>query len=535
VPGNRKSLKLTGSEEDLRAQFSALTTRRSVAALLDVSLKQLAYHVHVKSASMRYTQFDISKKSGGHRKIQSPVSALKIIQRKLNQVLQAVYEIRRPVHGFVVDRNILTNSRLHLGARFILNIDLRDFFPSINFGRVRGMFMARPYKLSEEVATVLAQICCFGAGLPQGAPTSPIVSNMVCAALDSHLQKLAQRYKCLYSRYADDITFSTRTTTFPKSLARVVSTSTGPEVVIGAELDKLIKDDGFEVNSRKTRLQTRTGLQDVTGITINEFPNVRRRYLKEVRAMIHAWRKFGLDLAELRFQERYDKKHRNPKNPKPNFSRVLKGKLDFITMIRGTGDSVCIRLLRDYAQLEPSFRFTAKVGPKTNVEFAKDAVWVLESVAGTGKELVTQQGTGFFLSGVGLVTCAHVISTGVRVVSPKHPFNEYSVKLVAVDEHLDLAVLEMLGHHDVELEAADDAPVAQLTPIRLLGFPNYAPGHDCAVRSGQVTNTQTLSGRTRILIDASIIEGNSGGPVLDNHNRVIGVAAKGRRQCLQQH
>lgn len=530
MPGNQKnskSLALSGSDDELRAQFSALTTRRSVATLLDVSLKQLTYHLYIYPEKARYAQFDISKKSGGSRRIDSPISALKIIQRKLNQVLSAVYEIRRPVHGFVIDRNIVTNAKVHLGAKFILNIDLKDFFPSINLGRVRGTFMAHPYNIPADAATALAQICCFKGALPQGAPTSPIVSNMVCAALDGHLLKLAGHYNCLYSRYADDITFSTRTRTFPKSLAREVPTATGPGIAIGTELESIIRDDGFEVNPRKTRIQTRDRRQEVTGITVNQFPNVQRRYLKEVRAMIHAWRKFGLALAESHFHQQYDKKHRNPKDPRPAFKRVLKGKLDYITMVRGKGDSVCIRLLRDYAQLEPHFAFTATVTPKTSITLVKDAVWVLEAASGSGDSLKVTQGTGFFLAGVGLITCAHVLVPNIRAVSPTAPFPSYPVKVLLRDDDLDLAVLDMLGHHDIELEAASDAPLPQLTPIRLLGFPNYAPGHECAIKSGAVVNTIVLCGRARILIDASIIEGNSGGPVLDENNRVIGVAAKG--------
>lgn len=367
------STTLSGSDDELRKKFLALTTRVSVAQLLDVPLKQLTYHLYIVNDSKRYTKFTAAKKSGGIREIQAPATALKIIQRKLNQVLQTVYEIRKPVHGFVNDRSVVTNARLHVGARFILNIDLKDFFPSINFGRVQGTFMARPYRIPNEAATVLAQICCFKKCLPQGAPTSPIVSNMVCATLDAQMQKLAQRYNCLYSRYADDITFSTGVKTFPKSLARTIAGHTGTEVVIGAELASALKTSGFEVNPRKTRLQTTSSRQEITGITINEFPNVTRKYLKGIRAMIHAWDKFGLDLAELEFRNQ-DKKHRNPKTPPPSFKRVLKGKLDFLTMVRGKGDSVCIRLLRDYARLDPAFKFTAPIGPRTSIELAKDAV-----------------------------------------------------------------------------------------------------------------------------------------------------------------
>jgi RNA-directed DNA polymerase len=534
VPSDRKILTLTDPPAELRRRFLTLKTRLDVALFLDVSLQQLTYHLFKVKDTERYAKFNIAKKSGGLREIRSPATALKLIQKKLNQGLHCVYEPRNAVHGFVLSsslsapRSIVSNARLHVGAKFILNLDLKDFFPSINFGRVRGMFIGKPYGLDPEAATVLAQICCFENGLPQGAPTSPTVSNMICAKLDADLQKLAQRYNCLYSRYADDLTFSTRASSFPKSIARVVTREAGPETVVGGELEKVVNGNGFQINPLKTRLQTKIRRQEVTGLTVNQFPNVKRRYVNQIRAMLHAWREFGLELAETDFRNRYDRKHRNPKSAPPSFKRVVKGKLDFLTMVRGKEDSVCIRLLRQYAQLETSFAFTSVVGPSTNFELVKDAVWVLEVLVGSGASMVTEQGTAFFLAGVGLVTCAHVLRPQTRAIRAHEPTKSYPVKVIAQDEHLDLAVLEIPGvHHDIELPCGDPAALRQSQAIRVLGFPNYAPGNQCAVRNGEVTAFRTASAIRRILVDANIIAGNSGGPVLDAKNRVIGVAAKG--------
>ena len=167
----------------------------------------MIYHIYLVQSEKRYKTFDIPKKSGGTRQISTPITALKIIQRKLNQVLQAVYQTKPSVHGFVSSKNVVTNAQNHVKKRYVLNIDLKDFFPSVNFGRVRGMFMATPYGLHPDVATVLAQICCYNNHLPQGAPTSPIITNMICAKMDGQLQRLAKECKATYTRYADDITF----------------------------------------------------------------------------------------------------------------------------------------------------------------------------------------------------------------------------------------------------------------------------------------------------------------------------------------
>ena len=205
----RMSVKLSAKPDELCGKFYALKTPQDVADLLEIDLQRLYYHIYIVRESSRYTTFDIPKRYGGHRTISAPVTALKIIQRKLNQVLLQTYSPKPSVHSFLLRKSILTNARVHVARRRILNIDLEDFFPSINFGRVRGLFMGIPYNLNPTVATILAQICCTNNQLPQGAPTSPIVTNMICAKMDSQLMGLAKANKCDCTRYVDDITFST--------------------------------------------------------------------------------------------------------------------------------------------------------------------------------------------------------------------------------------------------------------------------------------------------------------------------------------
>jgi RNA-directed DNA polymerase len=200
-------VRLSQNDEELKAGFSALASRASVAALLGVSERDLVYLLY--RGGKKYESFDLPKKSGGMRRISAPTSSIKILQKRLNQVLRTVYAPRSGVHGFTLGRSIVTNADRHVKKRLVLNIDLEDFFPCIHFGRVRGMFASAPYNLPVEVAQVLAQVCTHEGRLPQGAPTSPIVSNIVCAPLDTGLRTLAQSHGCTYTRYADDITFST--------------------------------------------------------------------------------------------------------------------------------------------------------------------------------------------------------------------------------------------------------------------------------------------------------------------------------------
>ena len=343
------STELQKSEEELKEHFFKLKTRQDVADLLEISDYQLRYHLYI-SPKKAYTTFTIPKKSGESRIIHTPVTPLKIIQKKLNQVLRCVYQPKASTHGFAVGRSIITNASQHLRQRYILNLDIKDFFPSINFGRVRGLYMALPYHCTEEVATVLAQICCYENQLPQGAPTSPIVSNMICASLDSQLQKLAKKYQCIYTRYADDITFSTSKPKFPPQLSYFSDKL--EKLVIGDELEQIIEKNGFLINESKTRLKTRYKRQEVTGITVNEKLNIKRKAIRQVRAMLHSWEKYGLEKAQAEFLRRFDKKQHFHKH-QPSFKYIVRGKIEFIGRVRGRNDHIYLNFLRWLNKLAP--------------------------------------------------------------------------------------------------------------------------------------------------------------------------------------
>ena len=344
---------LSKSSHEIRDEFLKLQNRDDVAQLLGITTKQLNFHLYVLSSEKKYKTFNIPKKSGGTRQISAPTSPIKVIQRKLKQVLEAVYKPKPSTHGFVSERSIVTNARPHKKRRYVLNIDLENYFSTIHFGRVRGMFMGNPYNLNNEVATILAQICCHKGVLPQGAPTSPIISNMICARLDAKLQQLAKGHQCTYSRYADDITLSTNRSKFPSALA---SLSDIGQIEIGNELSAVIQENGFQANPKKTRLQVKQQRQEVTGLTVNRYPNVQRRYVKQVRAMLHAWQKYGLDSTAQRYYEQYaGHKYSDPQKYRPPFQRIVLGKLEFIGMIKGRNSPVYRNLLRWFAHMATGY------------------------------------------------------------------------------------------------------------------------------------------------------------------------------------
>jgi len=419
------STKLTGSDESLKAAFEALKTIDDVARLLDVDVKVLRFFIYKKQ---NYTTFQIRKRSGGERTISTPQSSLKLIQRKLNQVLHAVYKRREPVHGFVRSRSIRTNATKHLNRNHVLTMDLEDFFPSIHFGRVKGLFQSWPCNLPEPVALVLAQICCYEKKLPIGAPTSPMIANMICAKMDSELKTIALRHDCTYTRYADDITFSTRSASFPREITYRDPNSA--HWLIGVELSEIVCRNSFAINASKVRVLSRgRSCQEVTGLVTNVRLNVKREYIRQVRATLHLWRMRGEEAAAQEFFAKHDRKQRATQVV--DFSRVVRGKIDFIGHIRGRDDFLFIRLLDKYLKLDKDGRFqTITITPGARTDIVAEAIWLLETEDGEER----YNGTAFAFKGYGLITARHNIK-GRTIASRPHAklgsTEEFEVHLVS--------------------------------------------------------------------------------------------------------
>jgi RNA-directed DNA polymerase len=183
-----------------------------------------------------YREFEIPKKNGGKRKILAPYPSLLLIQNWIYENILKNITLHKCAHAYINKKSIITNSRVHLDQKEVLKLDLKDFFPSINFSRVIFLFSSLGY--SNNVSFFLARLCCHNGALPQGAPTSPVLSNIISRKLDNRLFKLAQKFHFRYSRYADDMVFSGEK--IPSCFLRYV--------------DTIIEDEGFIINPSKTRL-----------------------------------------------------------------------------------------------------------------------------------------------------------------------------------------------------------------------------------------------------------------------------------------
>ncbi len=264
-----------------------------------------------------YHQFTIPKKSGGVRTITTPTGYLKGAQKAISLLLTMLYEAPECVNGFTEMRNVRTNADAHVGKNYVFNTDLKDFFPSITAAMVRKTL--REAGVNDEVAHYISIVCTVttdGDDLPenvlvQGSPASPILSNIVCRKMDRNLEYLAKKYGLTYSRYADDITFSSMHCVYSKNGSFL------------KELREVISGYGFTINEEKTRLQKKGSRQEVTGIIVSDRVNVCRKYLKNLRAEIFQMEMYGFT------KEQY---------------RSVRGKVAFVGMVRGKNDEVYRRL-----------------------------------------------------------------------------------------------------------------------------------------------------------------------------------------------
>lgn len=280
-------------------KLQAAESLADIASLLSVKTGMLSYQLYKKPKGSLYQKFEIPKRYGGSREILAPESDLKLIQHRLSELLQDCQaEINQKLghkedqehqgiaHGFKRFHTIMTNARPHISRRHVFNADLQDFFGTINFGRVRGFFISnKNFKLNPKAATVLAQIACFENRLPQGSPCSPVISNLIAHPLDVALAKLASTAGATYSRYADDLTFSTNKPLFPPSIAVKEQEHSW---IPAKAFEQIVKKNGFSFNDKKTRMQYKDSRQEVTGLTVNKKVNVAARYRHTVRAMVSA-------------------------------------------------------------------------------------------------------------------------------------------------------------------------------------------------------------------------------------------------------
>lgn len=525
--------RLSSSKESITTKFYSLVDRAGIADLLEVKLEFLLGCLYYSKENEKYTSFEISKRNGKSRLIEAPSFGLKSLQQRFNDVLGVVYTPHLCAHGFVTGRSILSNAELHVSKKNVLNVDLMDFFPSINFGRVRGLFLSKPYSFNNEVASTLAQIVTYRGHLPQGAPTSPTISNMISKKLDRELLNYLTSKRCHYTRYADDITISTNQKRMPKE---VISSDRGQNIILAETFVDIIQKNGFTVNNKKTKLSYRNTRQEVAGIVTNEKINVKREYYTELRSILYNCQKNGIYNEACKYIEKYN--YRIMKKIKNNitdevlvtswFEQVVRGKLNYLRMIKTQSNPSFTRLASEYNKLVGKCVFDVDRIIQTR-SWIEDRLFVIEQMKDVDS---LYQGTGLYIGEGYILTCQHAIknSDDCEVYTSKEiKTSNNNAKMEWKNEAYDISILKTELRIDSNHPKLKKANIKIGEKITIAGFPNYSPGSSMQWQEGKVIGSCVRGGIKFYNIDAKIIEGMSGGPVLDDNYDVIGVIIYGNK------
>jgi RNA-directed DNA polymerase len=504
--------------KDKAKQFLNCTDPREMSYVLDIKLNSLLFFAY--GNRKLYTEFEIDKKSGGKRKIETPIEGLKYTQNKIVEILKEIYNSPKQNHGFVNGKSPISNANTHISKKLVFNIDLEDFFGSIHSGRILGLFKSYPFKFDNKISSLLTGILTYNNHLPQGAPSSPILSNMISLKLDKQLTELAYKNKCIYTRYADDITFSTHLSEFDKSILYRKSEF----IFIGEELERIVQDNCFKINNKKTRVYPKNTSQWVTGIKVNKKANVSRKYIRRIRAMLHSWEIEGYGIAENRYN------NKNNSNKKKKFLEVVRGKIDFLGQVKGRGDNIYVNFYNKFVELENKGR--SKI--KNKLEILGLKALVVKSS--------TQQGSGFII-GDKLITCSHVIGNDEIIEFWKHDLDTVSEKKKARvlynDRIKDIAVLELcypLTGYKSEMSNRRDSDISTGDECIVFGYSDYNIGFGPNLTSSKINSkSRNRNNFHDFRISDGMWKGMSGGPVFDDNEKVIGMARFGSSTLEESH
>lgn len=281
-------------EQKLEIQnLPILHDANQLASAMGISVGELRFLSFFRrtSTTTHYKRFSVPKKTGGLRQISAPMPRLKRAQEWILFNILEKIQLHQAAHGFRRGRSIVTNARPHVNSAVVINVDMEDFFPTVTYKRIRGVF--RSFGYSEQIATILALLCSepevaeveidnktyyvtqSERFLPQGAPSSPSLTNIICRGLDARLTHAATSLGFTYTRYADDMTFS-GSPADSTDIGRVLR-----------RIEYVVHQEGFRLNAKKTRVLRSDRRQEVTGLVVNDRVSVPRRTLRQFRATLY--------------------------------------------------------------------------------------------------------------------------------------------------------------------------------------------------------------------------------------------------------
>ncbi len=524
-------------------KISQIENMQDLADYVGVALNLLTFFAYANRNF--YYSFSIPKKNGAARLIDAPNKPLKAIQRKLARGFAEVYKPVSSVFGFVEDRSIATNAACHVNKSFVVKVDLKDFFPSITAGRIRGLLKCKLFDLPDDVVSTITNLVCHNGHLPQGAPTSPVLSNLICYSLDKVLMRYASKNKLKYTRYADDLTFSS---TSRKSLQSVAEYSRNGDIQINPEVIKLIEGNGFSINHDKTGIFNSGARQVVTGVVVNKKCNFKRGDYRYLRSLFHYWKKAkrkDAERAEERAAEYYvsDKTRSkyecrfvdaNGEYLKGSLCNHIQGLLAYYTMIEkasGTKSDPLLKLWTTFYDL------TGLDVPEMIPERS-----ILQTDLGYSDGTLEEcgPGTAFILKQHGLLTAKHCIK---KIFGSEPAYEDYCLDF----RNLEMGICKGFN----SFSSFDIKPPGDFAVLRegsgeldvFSALPGLSPAKKCSFQKGQkvfaygyakgepkcVCKEAHISyvNGNEITVDEAFICGMSGGPVLNAQGEVIGLITRG--------
>ena len=329
------------------------------------------YRTLRKSNSEKYKTFYLAKRSGGRRLIEAPIDEnLIFIQSKIKEILEKRYLAYKPscVYGYISNSGTLANAKeltKNGYGEYILKVDLHDFFNTISYERICGL-LKKEFKISDESANAICLLVTCHRHLPQGASTSPIISNMICKRMDTKLTKLAKSFGGIYTRYADDMFFSFKNK--EKLLKVIKGDSFKKPIELSKTLEETINNNGFLINYKKVKILTKNNSQNICGIIVNEKFNVRRDFIRDLRIKIHKF-----------------------KNGETINKKIIIGKLAYLRNVRGADDDLACKYCSSFNRLG--------IPPFPDADFRKNMKLAIKHYAARINLPNGCIGTGFFARG----------------------------------------------------------------------------------------------------------------------------------------
>lgn len=513
------------------------TTPYQLAELLGTTYSRLSYVLYKLQPERFYDIFTIKKKNGGVRTIAAPKRRLRKMQMIMASLLEHMYKPSSAATAFIKSKGLIDNARPHTSKSLVFNLDLEDFFGSIHFGRVKGLLCAKPYSLREDTAKLIATLCCYKKKIPQGAPTSPILSNMVAAQLDRKLSLLAKRNLAYYTRYADDITFSFRNLNHEGVCVEVNGVYQPSKPLVD-----IINGCGFTINESKTRGATSKSRQVVTGLKVNKKVNVDRRYVRTTKAMMH-----DISIDEDAANKKFWKKR--PDKEGTYLKDVVAGRISYIRMIKGVESSVYEMLAHKFNTLPIDQKLAFDPSPlredytKNRVlgskKYLSNCMWIIsfDGIEGATFDDELVQGSAFMIAGQRIITCAHTFEKASDLTScyifQAHDHSkkyEMSIKEICkTRDYVELEFKEKPKRKFTTLEVYSNQSLHTGYELSLVGFPEYLASQTCATIIGAKVISSVIKSTFKLYeVDAEVVAGLSGGAVVNRYCQVVGIVTQGK-------